>query len=139
MRSRLWIVLWVIGILFPMGFLAGAWKPFGRLFDRAFAAGWSHILMHGFLYLILALLLAQWIQPDSLKAALLVLALAIGIGCLQEGLQWVMIKAEVDWSASAFDLMIDSAGTLLGLAAAHLWASRRKRAPSPVDRGGHFG
>jgi hypothetical protein len=127
MRSRVLIILWVIGILVPMGFLASLWKPFGRIFDRAFATGWSHILMHAFLYLVLAFLLAQWLRPLSVRNVLLVLGTAVAIGCLQEGLQWLSIKAEVGWAASGFDLLVDSIGALLGLALARLVLSRRSQ------------
>jgi hypothetical protein len=125
MRSRFWILLWIFGILFPVAFLGSLWPPFGRVFNALFAAGWTHIAMHAFLYAVLAFLLAQWIRPVSARAVLTLLGLAAGIGCFQEGLQWLTIKSEIGWSASAFDLMVDSAGTLLGLLVAWRWSSRR--------------
>jgi hypothetical protein len=127
MRSRIWIILWIVGILLPMGFLAGLWAPFGRVFARTFAAGWSHIVMHAFLFLVLAVLLAQAIRPLSVQAGLLLLGLGIAVACLQEGLQWLSIQAEVGWSASAFDLAVDLAGMLAGVALARLWLVRRPR------------
>ena len=121
LRTRLLTVLWILGILFPMGFLAAVWKPFGRLFDRAFASGWSHVVMHATLYLVLAFLLAQLLRP-----ALLVLCLALLTGVAQEALQWLSIQAEVGWAASAFDLLVDLSGALLGLGLARLWLVRRQ-------------
>jgi len=125
MRSRVWIFLWAIGILFPMAFLGRLWPSFGRLFNAVFTAGWTHIAMHAFLYAVLALLLARAIRPASARAVLCLLGLALGIGCLQEGLQWLTLKSEIGWSASAFDLLVDTAGTCLGLVVAWRWPSRR--------------
>jgi VanZ family protein len=125
MRSRFWILLWIFGILFPMAFLGSLWPPFGRLFNALFAANWTHIAMHAFLYAVLAFLLARWFRPVSVRATLILLGLAVGIGCLQEGLQWLTMKSEIGWSASAFDLMVDTAGTLLGLIVGWQWSFRR--------------
>lgn len=120
MRSRLWILFWILGILFPMAFLGRLWPPFGRVFNALFAAEWTHLVMHTFLYAVLVFLLAQWIRPVSAKAIFMILGLAVVIGCFQEGLQWLTIKSEISWSASAFDLMVDFGGALIGLASASL-------------------
>jgi hypothetical protein len=110
MRSRFWILIWILGILFPMAFLGRLWPPFGRFFNVLFAAERTHILMHLFLYAVLAFLLAQRIRPVSAKAILMLLGLAIAVGILQEGLQWLTIQGEIGWSASAFDLLVDLGG-----------------------------
>lgn len=124
MHSRFWIILWILGILFPMASLGNHWPPFGRVFNVVFAPGWTHIAMHTFLYLVLAFLLAQWRRPVSAKAILLLLGVIVVIAICQEGLQWLTIKSEIGWSASTFDLAVDLAGTFVGLALSRLWPSR---------------
>ncbi|MGD0612409.1 MAG: hypothetical protein ABSB41_12925 [Anaerolineales bacterium] len=133
MRSRFWILFWIFGILFPMASLGRLWPPFGRLFNALFAAEWTHWIMHTFLYAILVVLLAQWIRPVSAKAFISILGLAVVIGCFQEGLQWLTVKSAIGWSASAFDLVVDFGGALIGWAAARLLSSRR--ADRVVSRG----
>jgi len=127
MRSRLWIVLWIVGILFPMGFAASLWPPFERAFTRTFSTAWSHIAMHAFLYFVLAILLTQALRPASLRAVLLLLGLALAVAVCQEALQWLTIRAEIGWSASAFDLLVDLGGALAGLGAARVWSTLRSR------------
>jgi hypothetical protein len=132
MRSRFWLILWIICILFPIALLGSLWHPFGRLFDIVFSPNWIHIAMHTFLYAVLAFMLAQWIKPVSLKAVMSILALAIVIGCLQEGLQGLAPGHGFSWSASAFDLFVDSVGTTIGLILARRLSLRR--AGGPIDR-----
>ncbi len=120
MRTRLWIVLWLIGILFPMAFLGRIWPAFGRLFDTVFAPDWMHIVMHAILYAVLAGLLAAWIKPASVRAVLILSGIVLLVGCFQEGLQWLASQRGAGWSASAFDLMVDAGGAAVGLALARL-------------------
>ncbi|MCX6035450.1 MAG: hypothetical protein NTV38_10830 [Chloroflexi bacterium] len=49
MRNRLRLILWRLGILFPMAFLGTIWPAFGHLFNTVFAPGWMHVIMHTFL------------------------------------------------------------------------------------------
>jgi VanZ family protein len=126
MRSRILALFWILGILFPVASLGNHWPPFGRVFNAVFTPGWTHIAMHAFLYLVLAFLLTRWIGPVSVKAMLLLLGLVLVIAACQEGLQWRTVKSEIGWSASAFDLAVDLAGTFAGLALARLWSSRRR-------------
>ena len=132
MRNRLWIVFWILGILFPIAFLSHFWPPFGRLFDTVFSPDWIHIAMHAFLYAVLALLLAQWIKPVSLKAVASILALALVIGCIQEWLQGLSPGHGFTWPAAAFDLRVDAGGTAIGLTVA--WRLSLRRTPVPIDR-----
>jgi hypothetical protein len=50
MRARLWLILWLLGILFPMAFLEGIWPAFGHLFNAVFAPGWMFAIKHIFRY-----------------------------------------------------------------------------------------
>jgi hypothetical protein len=91
MRSRVWlVVLWVLGILFPMALLAGIWPSFGRVFDAIFAPDWVHVVMHAFLYAVLAVILCHWLPANCIRAVVTVLGLALLVGILQETLQLVL-------------------------------------------------
>ena len=98
MRSRIWLVVWIIGILFPMEFLARVWPAFGRVFNPIFSPDWVHIVMHTLLYSGLVFLLAQAISPISLKAGLFLVGLGLLVGCMQESLQLLSARAWPGWS-----------------------------------------
>jgi hypothetical protein len=115
MRSRLWIILWVLGILFPMAFLGTLWPACGRLFDAVFRPAWTHVVMHALLYAVLGLLLAQWLKPDSPRRVAILLGIACLVGCLQEAAQLVSAGVWPGWGPEAFDLGVDLSGACLGL------------------------
>jgi hypothetical protein len=87
MRSRIWFILWIIGILFPMAFLGTIWPAFGHLFNTVFAPDWMHVIMHTFLYAVLGILLTHRIKSFSIRSALIIMGLALLVGCFHEGLQ----------------------------------------------------
>ena len=126
MRSRIWLVLWVAGILFPMAFFAKLWPAFGSVFSAVFAQDWTHILMHTLLYAVLGLLMAQAISPTSSKAILILGGLALLVGCLQEGLQLLSLHAWPGWPAEILDLSVDLTGVCIGIGISRL-LMRRKR------------
>lgn len=121
MRFRIWLVLWIAGILFPMEFLARVWPSFGRIFNPIFAFDWVHVLMHAFLYTVLAFLLAQWFAPISRQNVLVLVGLGVLVGCLQESLQILSMHARTSWPAEIEDLSVDLAGTLIGIGLARLF------------------
>jgi len=120
MRTRIGLFLWLLGILFPLGWLRSYSGAYRRAFDALFGAEWLHILMHLALYaglVILVLRVAR--RPADRKTFILVLVLTLGVGAIQEGLQ---IFSRGEWwlavlPASLFDLGIDLLGTTLGFAA----------------------
>ena len=126
---RTLILLWVFGILFPMAFLGKLWPDFGRVFRFAFAAGWTHILMHGLLYAVLGFLLAKGIPPSSVRSVSGLLGLSLLVGILHEGLQILAAGAWPGWTAELLDLSVDLAGACLGLALARWFARRRSSGP----------
>jgi hypothetical protein len=108
MRIPKWfLVLWIIGILFPMAFLGRLWSAFGKVFYTTFSPAWTHIVMHTFLYTMLGWLLAQWIPSISKKASLVLIGSGLLIGCLQEGLQLVTAGIWPGWPAEILDLSVD--------------------------------
>jgi len=58
MRRKLVLISWIIGILFPFGWLTWYSDAYRQVFDIIFGPLWVHILMHIMLYAVLAYLLA---------------------------------------------------------------------------------
>jgi hypothetical protein len=119
-HSRLWLILWVIGILFPMVLLGKFWPAFGNVFNAVFSPVWTHILMHTLLYAVLGFLLAQWITPTSRKAILVLVGLSLLVGCLHEGLQLLAADVWPGWPAEILDLSVDLIGANIGIGASCL-------------------
>jgi VanZ family protein len=120
MRSRIWIVLWIIGILFPIEFLARVWPVFGGVFNAVFSPDWVHIVMHTLLYTMLVFLLSQDISPVSPKAILILVGLGLLVGCLQEGLQLLSAGSWPGWPPEILDLFVDLMGTIIGISISRL-------------------
>ena len=116
MRSRIWLLLWLIGILFPMAFLGRMWPAFGKAFNQFFATTLSHVVFHAFLYAVLAILLCQWIKPDNPIAWLKIMGVILITGCLHEGIQVILAGQWPGWPAELMDLSVDLVGAGLGLA-----------------------
>ncbi len=117
---RVGLLLWLLGILFPMAWLGRAWPGFGRIFDRLFAPGWVHIVMHAGLYAGLAILLSTLPgRPTGWRHSLLILSLEMLVGVLQEVFQAWSGGAN-SLAGAAFDLCVDGAGCLGGLWMLHL-------------------
>ena len=127
MRSRIWIVLWIAGILFPMEFLARVWPAFGSIFNPIFAPNWMHIVMHTLLYAMLAFLLAQVIPPITPRGILDLVGLGLLVGCLQEALQLFSAGIWPGWPPEILDLAVDQGGTLIGMGIGRL-TMRKNRA-----------
>jgi len=128
MRTRIWIVLWIAGILFPMEFLARLWPAFGRIFNPIFAPDWMHIVMHSLLYAMLAFLLAQVVHPISPRAILLLLGVGLLVGCLQEGLQLFSAGVWPGWPPEILDLSVDLGGTIIGIIVSRLTIHNKRAA-----------
>jgi len=130
MRSRIWLILWITGILFPMAFLGRVWPAFGKWFDPFFASGLTHIIFHSFLYAVLAILIGQWISPVSWNAWLKILGLILLIGSLHEGIQVTFAGLWPGWTAELLDLSVDFCGAVLGLTLKTIYSLRLMKKPS---------
>ncbi len=122
---RTLILLWLIGILFPMAFLGSLWPAFGKVFNAVFAPGWMHILMHGLLYAGLGFLLAVWIRPISAKYLLALAGVIFLVGCLHEALQLLTAGIWPGLLPELYDLLVDVSGAALGIGAWKFWQRRR--------------
>ena len=126
------IVFWVLGILFPMAFLGRVWPAFGRLFNAIFAADWAHVVMHGFLYLVLGVLLTLGLKPARARTYLLLFGLALVVGVLHEGIQLLAAGVWTSWGAELLDISVDLIGAGLGIGLAAVFLGRRSaRTASP--------
>jgi VanZ family protein len=84
--------------------------------------------MHSLLYAVLVFLAAQFIAPISLRAVLVLVGLGLLVGCLQEGLQILSIRAWPGWPPEILDLSVDLMGTMLGIVTSRLWMRTRRAA-----------
>lgn len=121
MRKHVILLLWILGILFPMAWLTHFSSVYGHLFEHLFNPLWTHVLMHAFLFAVLAYLLAHHMErrtamtPGS-RVVLGVLALVLAITLLQEGIQ-LLYKARSPGVDELLDVGIDVAGGSLGVMA----------------------
>ncbi|MFZ5919070.1 MAG: VanZ family protein [Chloroflexota bacterium] len=133
MRSKLILLGWIIGILFPFGWLARYSDVYRRAFDTVFGPLWVHIVMHAMLYAVLVYLLAglllragsPTIRRHPLSLAL-VLVLVIALG--QESFQ-LFYLGRLPGADEWLDIGVDLAGGLLGLVAFRLRGRRIARQP----------
>jgi len=90
--------------------------------------------MHTFLYAVLGILLTHWIKSLSIQSALIILGLALLVGCFHESLQTLTAGQWPGWSAEIFDLSVDFVGAAIGLAMARFWARREEQSPSRLPK-----
>ena len=112
MRKITWLALWVAGILFPIAWFSQQIPGFDQWFNRIFAPQWMHVLMHAFLYGVLAAGIVMIWPRCSLRTAL---AAALLVGIAQEVLQ-PLPAGRLPGSAALFDLAVDLCGAAAGLA-----------------------
>jgi hypothetical protein len=121
MGKRFILLLWLLGILLPVAWIVQSWLPAQTAFNWLFGPLWMHIVMHAWLFAVLAYLVAQMLGHRlgagryrwALCGALsLVLLAALG----QEAIQ-LAYKARAWCPDEALDLTVDLAGCGLGLLA----------------------
>lgn len=119
MKRTLFLVFWIVGILFPMGWFIRV-SPLGyRLFNSIFSPQWMHILMHTLLFSVLGALIMYALHgklPGRLAVGV-ALTLVFGVAVLQEGIQLMSEQLPVHGD-NFFDLAVDMAGGLIGVAVA---------------------
>ncbi len=112
---RIWLAVWLAGILFPMGMLRQFSPAFRSRFDAIFSPEWMHVLMHALLFAMLVLLISFAFNFHPRRKTAIILLLLLLAGLFQEGLQWVTHSTLPGWN-SLFDLAVDLCGGTLGLA-----------------------
>lgn len=128
MKRKLVLIGWIIGILFPFGWLTRYSAIYRQAFDTVFGPLWVHILMHGLLYAVLAYLLAglllrvRFTEISRYHLSLsLVLILVIALG--QEGFQ-LLYLGRLPGGDEWLDVGVDLTGGSLGLLAFYVRARR---------------
>jgi hypothetical protein len=117
------LLLWLLGILFPMAWLGNFWHGYRRVFNTIFAPEWMHWLMHAALYAGLAILLAMVFNLSlDRRTVPLVWGCVLLVGMIQEGMQLFSGVQVVSWN-SLFDLGVDLVGAGIGLGM--VWGIRK--------------
>jgi len=130
MRSawkRVLLLFWVVGILFPFAWLSRYSASYQAVFDYIFGSTAAHVLMHTFLFGVLAYLLGVYFvgeRPTRRKQLSLLLAAVVGVAVLQEGFQ-LLVQARFPGWPELFDLGVDIGGAILGMLAFRLWQEHR--------------
>lgn len=110
---------WIIGILFPFGWLCGYSDTYRQVFDTIFGPLWAHIVMHILLYCVLGYLLARLLlrapsqRMRSYHFGFLFLAVLV-VALLQEGLQ-LLYQGRLSGADEWLDTGVDLTGGLLGI------------------------
>ena len=130
MRARFGLLVWLIGLLFPLAWLGNFSTSYRRGFDAVFGPEWVHIVMHTALFAGLSILLAIVLDLRLHRwGVLIVLSLTLGVAILQESIQLFSQGAAFSQakalSRAIFDLGIDLLGSLLGLGALYLFRFKR--------------
>lgn len=107
---------WILGVLLPLYSFRRFSTSYGLAFDWVFHTHASHVLMHTFLYAVLAALLASWVPRPACRPSRLlwiVLILIAMVAVCQEAIQ--MAPEGITLGADeVFDLVVDLNGGLLG-------------------------
>ncbi len=119
MRRKLLLIGWIVGILFPFGWLTWYSDTYRQVFDTVFGPLWVHILMHIMLYSVLAYLLAELLLRARFPllrryhlGLSLLLNLAVALG--QEGFQ-LLYQGRLPGADEWLDIGVDLAGGVLGI------------------------
>jgi hypothetical protein len=121
-------------ILFPLGWLAEVWRPFGAIMDWLFATVWAHAIGHASLFLLLGLL-ALGALPALQRRPWRYLALLLLVGVGQELFQLIYKQRPLVFD-DARDLVTDLLGALVALVGMWVWAGRASDIRGlSIDRG----
>jgi hypothetical protein len=114
-RAKIWLLILLLGILFPMAWPGKFSEKYRQIFNAVFSPEWMHWLMHAVLYAGLAILLLRVFDLRSNhQTAFAVLGMVLLVGIIQEGMQlWSGVQS-LRWN-SLFDLGVDLTGAGLGL------------------------
>lgn len=109
------LILWSIGILFPFYFMRRFSHLYKQGFDWAFKLNITHVLMHIFLYAMLAWLISVvFSNKEKLMSPVKLVLIVLCVSILQETIQLVSIKYPVGWD-DIFDVLVDLSGGLIGV------------------------
>ena len=118
MRRRIFLLIWTLGILFPLPWMVRYFPEFQQDFYAVFSREWVHVVVHLLMYAGFAILsLYVFDLKPVLKVLGWLLLIALGIGVVQEIIQQITSNIPyLRWN-SLFDLGVNLVGTLLGFGA----------------------
>ena len=119
------LVVWVIGILFPMAWASGSWPVMSLWFERIFSPPWMHVVMHAGLYAVLAVMGVMLAHQFGRPLYFSLLGVVL-IGTLQEVIQTALAGRAIG-GGELFDLGVDLSGGLLGFLAVFAVEYLRKK------------
>lgn len=109
------LILWSVAILFPFYFMRRFSHLYKQGFDWAFKLNITHVLMHIFLYAMLAVLISVvFSNKKKLISTIRVVLIVLCVSVLQETIQLVSIKYPVGWD-DVLDVLVDLSGGLIGV------------------------
>lgn len=111
------LAAWVFGILAPLFSLRRFSARYREVFDWIFHTHTSHVLMHTFLYAVLAFILCSLLSRPARSATRLIIPVLLGIAVvagLQEAIQ-MLCEHLVPGADEIFDFFVDLNGGLLGI------------------------
>jgi hypothetical protein len=124
------VLLWLLGILAPVGWLVRVSPYTNWLFDLIFGPVWMHWLAHAVIFGVLSFclvpLLAAQTALSGRRLAGVVLGLALLVALLQEGFQ-LGFKGYAPGRDELLDVLIDLAGAVVGLAAWYVGERRHSK------------
>jgi hypothetical protein len=112
-------------VLFPLGWLAEVWRPFGRVVDGLFASVLEHAIGHASLFCLLGLLALVAI-PALRRRAWRYLGLLMLAGVGQEAFQ-LLYKRRLLLFDDLRDLATDLVGLLAAFAIVWVWGRLWRR------------
>ena len=109
------MIIWTAGILFPFYFMRRFSLAYKTGFDWAFKSGVTHVLMHIFLYAVLAWLISLiFYNKNKSISFFIVVLVALCISVLQETIQLITIKSPAGID-DIFDILVDVSGAAIGV------------------------
>ena len=114
-KRSLLLIFWLLGILFPVAWLANFSNRYRQIFNAIFAPEWMHWLTHAALYAGLAILMIVVFNlPLNRRTVRRVLGVVLLVGMIHEGMQLFSAGQTISWN-SVFDLGVDLIGSGIGL------------------------
>lgn len=126
MRRMLFLVVWVLVMIFPVGWFVGK-LPFGyHFFNQVFKYEWAHIAGHLVIFIVLGVVLSRILRERFPKHSVRyqfawLFGIVIVVAAAQETFQIVTMNRTFG-TAELFDFATDLLGALIGASSEQLLA-----------------
>ena len=119
MNRKTLLLVWLLGILAPMAWIAHHIPGYDALFEFVFGPAWMHWVSHTFLFGVLVFLLLTLLTPGGemrWSRVAIALGVVLAAALLQEAIQ-LAYKHRAWGGDEWFDLGVDMIGAWIGVAA----------------------